>query len=101
VGCSDGPRGLRGKERPNGLVASRAEKKGNGPRGEKAGWATLVLGQRREKKRGGKGKWAGEEKERGWLGWAEREKRKRGERGLGFLFFSNSFSNFLQTSLKQ
>jgi hypothetical protein len=63
-------------------------RKGNGPRGEKADWATLVLGRRREKKRGGKGKWASEEKKRGWLGWAGREKRGR-EEGFGFSFFSN------------
>jgi hypothetical protein len=59
-------------------------RKGNGPRGEKADWATLVLGRRREKKRGGKGKWASEEKKERVVGLG----RKR-EEGFGFLFFSN------------
>jgi hypothetical protein len=55
AGCSGGPRGLRGKERPNGLVASRAEKKRKRAKGRKGrlGHAGARPTERKEKR--GKG----------------------------------------------
>jgi hypothetical protein len=52
------------------------------------------MGRREKKRKEGERKVGRREKEkRGWLGWAGREKRGR-EEGFGFIFFSNSFSNF-------
>jgi hypothetical protein len=54
----------------------------------------MNMGWREKKRKEGERKVGRREKEkRGWLGWAGREKRGR-EEGFGFIFFSNSFSNF-------
>jgi hypothetical protein len=60
-------------------------------RGEKVGWATLVLGRQREKKRGGKGKWAGEEKRERVAGLGREREEREGFGKFSFFFFSNLF----------
>jgi hypothetical protein len=66
--------------------------------GRKEGWAAVLLGalQTEEVRRAGE-----KEEERRWaaLGWNGR--REGEKRGLVFLFFSNTFSNFQKFKLFQ